>query len=46
MAKREKYTYKIPKWLGQEERRLIDEVRELCQRRHGKKKPEGWTWSS
>lgn len=26
--------------------RFIAEVQELCQRRHGKKKPEGWTWAS
>lgn len=40
MAKREKYKYKIPKWLGQEERELIKEIRELCQRRHGTKVKE------
>lgn len=40
MPKREKYKYKIPKWLGQEERELIEEIRELCKRRHRTKVKE------
>lgn len=41
MAKREKSKYKISKWLGPEERELIEEIRELCQRRHGTRPEKG-----